>query len=967
MKQLLKGASLMLLLFMTVLSASAKDERLYLSSRVKDAITKMDLTEAKVLLYDSVGNVRDSVQADKGMRIINGEIEKMSFFGFAVPRVDSTYVFDVMCPGYLTETVTFQVEKIGKREDSRDMPIVYLKRAPRQLGEVTVTASKIKFYNKGDTLVFNADAFQLAEGSMLDALIAQLPGVELNDNGQIKVNGQYVESLLLNGKEFLDGNNQLMLENIGAYTVKNIEVYEGQTRLEKWRGDPNADKHLTMDVKLKREYNAGIILNAQGGYGTEDRYMGRLFASWFTPTTKLTLIGNINNLNDSRKPGKSDTWTPEMMPSGTREYKMGAFNYDYENPDETCRFNGYVNVEENSTDNRTTLARTNFLSGGNTFDNSFSRSKNRQLKLETRNYYNSYGKKLYYGGMMVGRYIKRDNNSSSISATFDKEQADITYEALEALYSDGSPERLDAVINRSINRSDGSRHEGEVQFYPTVEYKIPRTNDRLYFQLGVKYKDEKEERWRDYNINYGADPTPAVTRRQYFDNSPNQTLTLDATVGYRTFAAGINFGLTYSYRFLNRDRDSYMYALDQMADMGVYGTLPGGYLDTFDPDNSYTSRLIENKHDLCPDLTFYRDLNANSLMISVRPTISLLHQHFDYWRANRSYLVSRSSMLYALGRYSARIDFSMGKRPGDGRRTYRNQFVYEYRLDTKTPDLVHMIDIVNDSDPLNISLGNPGLKNAYVHNQTLTWNYKAHDTPVNNSLRLTHEMTSRALVRGYTYDTSTGIRRNRTYNVDGNNSLSASNNFNLQFGAKQEFMLSTSTDGRIINSADMIGVNLEDPVKSKVKTVTFNQGLKLGWQIGKQNLQLSGTFTDRRTTSSREDFHTINANHYNYGIIGQFVLPGGFGINTDFMFYTRDGYGVRELDTTDAIWNIRMTYTPKKSRWVFMIDGFDMLRQLSNVNYAVNAQGRTVSYTNALPRYILFSAQFRFNKQPKKR
>ncbi len=85
------------------------------------------------------------------------------------------------------------------------------------------------------------------------------------------------------------------------------------------------------------------------------------------------------------------------------------------------------------------------------------------------------------------------------------------------------------------------------------------------------------------------------------------------------------------------------------------------------------------------------------------------------------------------------------------------------------------------------------------------------------------------------------------------------------------------------------------------------------------------------------------------------------------MLYTRSGYGVRVLDTTDAIWNLRMTYTPKGGRWVFMVDGFDMLRQLSNVNYAVNAQGRTVSYTNALPRYILFSVQYRINKQPKKR
>ncbi|MDE5827351.1 MAG: hypothetical protein K2H57_07260, partial [Duncaniella sp.] len=99
----------------------------------------------------------------------------------------------------------------------------------------------------------------------------------------------------------------------------------------------------------------------------------------------------------------------------------------------------------------------------------------------------------------------------------------------------------------------------------------------------------------------------------------------------------------------------------------------------------------------------------------------------------------------------------------------------------------------------------------------------------------------------------------------------------------------------------------------------------------------------------------------------QFRLPAGFGLNTDFILYTRHGYGMKELDTTDAIWNVRLTYTPRGGRWVFMADGFDMLHQLSNVNYAINAKGRTVTYTNALPRYMLLTVQYRFNKQPKKR
>ena len=79
------------------------------------------------------------------------------------------------------------------------------------------------------------------------------------------------------------------------------------------------------------------------------------------------------------------------------------------------------------------------------------------------------------------------------------------------------------------------------------------------------------------------------------------------------------------------------------------------------------------------------------------------------------------------------------------------------------------------------------------------------------------------------------------------------------------------------------------------------------------------------------------------------------------------GYGVKELDSTDAVWNMRLTFSPKRNNhWLFSIDGFDLLHKLSNVHYAVTATGRTVSYTNSLPRYMVFTVQYRLNIQPKK-
>lgn len=950
--------------------AGNKNERdsLHLSGRVKESFGKTDLTNAVVVRYDAAGNPIDSIKTQGRSYTREGGFVDRAFFGFGVEKVDSTYTFDVVCPGYITQTVVYRVENVGKREVYRTIPTVFLEREPYKLKEVTVTASKIKFYNKGDTIVYNADAFQLAEGSMLDALIAQLPGVELNDDGQIKVNGEFVESLLLNGKQFLDGNNQLMLENIGAYTVKSVEVYKGQTVMEKWVGDPNSEKHLTMDVKLKREYNMGWIVNAQGGVGTEDRYSGRLFASWFTPTLKLSLIGNVNNLNDSRKPGQNDTWTPDMMPSGTREYRMGAVNYDYENPEETKRANGYVEVEHSSLNNRSVTARTNFLSGGNTYDNSFSRAKDRKLRVETRNRWSLNNDRVFSGGMVLGRHIRRDNGSSDISATFDREQADVTREVLEAIYSGGDPGLLESVINRSITRSDGSQRESEVQFYPYINWKVPGTNDNVLAELGVKYKDEKEERWRDYNINYGADPVPAVVKRQYFDNSPNRTLTLDGTIGYKASFGNLRVGLDYSYRFLARDRDSYMYALDRLADMGIYGTVPAGYLDSFDPENSYTSRLIENRHSISPLLSWTPMTGNSRIVIQVNPELALLHQHLDYWRGGRSYFVGKSYFLTVAKSNSILFMLNTGLRSlGGGMARYTNQFTLNYSMDTKTPDPLHRIDIVNDADPLNITLGNPNLKSSHIHKPMLSWNYSSPSATMTNLASLYLEFTDNALVRGYTYDTSTGIRRTRTYNVSGNSIKTFSNRFSYQFGNRDQFTLYSTTSASLTDNADMIGVDLQEPVKSKVRTANLGQNLKFDWQIGRQNLSVKGSFDNRHTTSTREDFRTIDARHFNYGFIGQFRLPGGFGINTDFTFYSRRGYGVRELDTTDAIWNVRLTYTPKGGRWVFMADGFDMLHQLSNVNYAVNASGRTVSYSNALPRYLLFSVQYRLNIQPKKR
>lgn len=110
----------------------------------------------------------------------------------------------------------------------------------------------------GDTLVYNADAFNLSEGSMLSSLIKKLPEVEINKGGEITVNGQRVESMLLNGKDFMNSDRELLLENMPAYMVKKIKSYERIPLTARGTNrEKEVQKELVMDIDLKRDYHTG--------------------------------------------------------------------------------------------------------------------------------------------------------------------------------------------------------------------------------------------------------------------------------------------------------------------------------------------------------------------------------------------------------------------------------------------------------------------------------------------------------------------------------------------------------------------------------------------------------------------------------------------------------------------------------------------------------------------------------------
>ncbi len=943
-------------------SQKKDDNKSLLRTSIKDATWKRDVEDAFVIPYDNDGNPLDTIKAN-GFKWNGSEVVKTSDVSVPVNQGDTSVVFDAGAPGYETITVHWTFKPLSKREVSRDMDPILLNKN-RVLKEVTVTASKVKFYNKGDTIVYDADAFQLAEGSMLDALISQLPVAKIDENGRITVIGEFVETLLLNGKDLCNNEQSVMLENIPAYTVKNVQVYKGRTKEEKFTGDETTPRHLTMDVKLKKEYSNGWLINAQAGYGTSDRYLGRLFASWFSPTTSVVVTGLANNLNDNRTPGKSDSWTPESMPSGTMRTSEASIRYNHEKSDESLQANGALSVVGGSNDYSTSTSATNFLSGGDNYERRFSSSKSSRFSIRTwHSGYVSFHKVHRFGLDISGDYSKTDNYGDGLSATFTKDYADISKEALEAIYGNTSADVLKDIVNRSATLSEGSLRSGSFSVNPSVSFRLPGSSERISVRSHVAYTTSKRYSWNDYNINFGADPVPAERRRQYTDDSPNYKKEIGYSVSYSRPMRGAFLHMTYNYSFIDAAKDSYMYGLEKLEDMGIFGVLPTDYASALDPSNSYTSRTFTNYHNLQLSYSYTKSFEKSELMVGVMPQIGIEHTRFDYWRDNRSYLVKRT--FFKMPRTFATIWLRfLFSKYDEGR--YANTIQYQPSVYNQNPQLLHLVDVVNTSNPLSIEEGNPDLRDAYVQQHSLSWGFTPQDKPINNRLAFSAEIISDALVRGYVYNTQTGVRRYKTYNVSGNTNFVIVNSFNWQFGKQKQFSLGSGTKCDINNNTDMVGINLDTPTKAQVRNTELSQHLVLSYRIGKQTITVNGSASHRHTSSERPDFNTIDAQHYKYGVSGVFSLPAGFGISTDLNFYKRVGYGIDELDTTDAVWNMRLTYTPKGTRWTFMADGFDLLHKLSNVNYAVTATGRTVSYSNTLPRYFIVSVQYRLNIQPKK-
>lgn len=931
--------------------------------RIVDSFTNLPISNVKLTLLSADSTVIDTCRTfiwnDKA-------VHPDSYFYMQKNLSEGKYIFKIEHPDYFTTFVDKEL-LFKSRNTSIDMQDIPIKRKGMEnkehmLGEIVVKSTKIKMVMKGDTIIYNADAFNLPQGSMLDALIRQLPGATLNSNGEIFINGRKLDYLTLNGKDFFKGNNKQLIDNLPNYTVKNLKVFEKSTDRSQAMGVDIDKKDYIMDISLKKKYEKTFIANFDIAGGTNSRYATKAFGLYFTPRLQLSIFSNINNVNEDRKPGEKGDWDPTKLPNGQVIQKTVGLNATVSNEKNTLENNLSTSFSWRDTHNISQIIAESFLNGGNNFSRSISDVKSKNFIYDFQNNL-KISKPIFLKSTIKLNYNKFDNWGSVRSARFNADPSPIgsTEAILDTIFSSSRNRHVnDFGVNRLSSKTYGFGHSLTTFANVNAYTQLP-SGDRISALIEGDYLNTTNSMFNNYQLKYLKSNAINDYRNRY-DNTPSYSYNYRVGPQY-TFVIPNGFRLFTGYQYQQKGsyRNNQKYRLDKLykwqEENHALGSLPSSrdsLLLALDANNSYKGYYISKQNSVSLGFGCSKSKNHNNVFFNTNVSIGYKSEKLDY----RNSLLNTSVKQYNwVSGLSLNMGFTINK----------YSFYSTITSKMETPDLYSKITRSDNSNPLAISLGNPNLKNSRKTNVSLTFSD-------NNNRRFKLPMAfinininQNAVANGFTYNPTTGVYTYKPQNVKGNwyGNIGLYDTFPLD--NKNNFTLVNAIVYSYNHNVDFIGVTGQtESMLSKVNNHWLEDNLSLNYQKGGLTCSLVGEMKWRYANSRRENFSTIRTLDFNYGMLGSYKFKFGLETGMDLKMFSRRGYSDPLINANDLICNVYISKSFAKGKLAAKLEGYDIFHQLKNISYEINGQGKTETRFNAIPNYLMLHLIYKMNISGKK-
>ena len=923
---------------------------------VRDNYSGELLPGAKVSVWNATKDTLLLAQLD--IREINGNFS--NFDGWVPLR--GQYVLRAEMEGYVPAEFPLKVKtsEFGKPmkywEVKRPITLNRVMKT-RTLGEASVTASRIMMVTKGDTTIYYADAFNLPEGSMLDALISRIPGAKIDCNGRITIDGQFYPQIMVNGRKFFDGNPQVALHNLPSYTVHTVKTYPFLSKNRELSGD-TTNLPMVLDVRLKRQYMRNWLSNYEVGGGSKTNgggdalWLARLFALRYTKQSSLAFYGSANNLNDAQRPGKEGEWQKIRLEDGNRKTQMGGVDFRVEGSKSGWKYGGTLEAKHQTMQSETesndesyyssyTLRRHERWTGKNSTTNA---SLNNDIEKAWRN-------------SSLDINVKADYQWGT-ETSHNSEQQYEARQGFETVYSRmQSASALEDLLLQREQANHSTRHQWQSEGRATYSLKAPWNGH--FTQLTANYHASKTdyESWKNDRIAYTDASVNGINTRQFYEEpSKSYDFSLNGAYllyGYYRRKTQLKVTLAYQYKqtFASGHR-----TLENVLPDGETALPPSGddaLNRVLDLNNSFHTTERERSHQLQPKL---EGRLWGFLSWKFTPQFKLVKRHIYDFRASSEQSMEKRNVVFDP---ELSFNFSRGQFPST--RIYQ----FSYRRKEELPLLQRMLDVTDTSNPLVRRVGNPTLKNA----QRQTW---AADMTVLKMvrpvvfLRASYSKMDHAIGTTRSYDPTSGITTYRPENINGNRSFDASCRVSTSLDKMKRWELNQTLSFTRQHSVDFNSFGTETAERMAVNNNIWSNNLELTWQVKKSTL---GFVCDLRHThqhSAQSSFGSQSFMDISYGLTATTPLVWHFSLNTDLTAYTRRGYADHSMNTTDWVWNAAMSRPlGRKQTWVMTLRGYDILHQISNVRRSINSQGRTETWYSTIPSYVMLQIQYHLVAKPK--
>jgi len=885
----------------------------------------------------------------------------------AVTDTDGNFTIKSPSEGNFTLKVTYVGFKTFTRKitlkDGKNYQAGTISLSPDaiMLKGATVTAHASKVTLKADTFVYNAAAFRTPEGSVVEELVKRLPGAEVSDDGTIKINGKEVKKILVDGKEFMTGDTKTAIKNLPTNIIDRIKAYDKQSDLARVSGIEDGEEETVLDFGIKQGMNKGVMVNADLAAGTKSRYAGRVFGGVMKNDLKVFLMANANNTNDMGFPGGGGGGRWGGGRQGLNAMKMTGVNINYEKTDK-LKIDGSVRWNHQDGDTYSKTASSTFFSEsttqyGNSVSQSFTRANswNAQMRLE------------WQPDTMTNimfrptfRYNSNDGTTQSSSATFDKNPYDYADDPLAEVYTlAGQGIVKNFSSQNSISYSDSKNVGGMLQF----NRRLSNTGRNVTLQLNGNWSEGNSKSMSNnfselFQVENYLGTGDSVYQTNRYNVTPQDNWSYSARLTYSEpimRQVYLQFSYRYQYSYTKSDRMTYSF-----NDLDFSGITPlyrnwDAYLGRLQhPLSTYAddllSRMSEYKnytHTAEMMLRIVRKAFNFNIGFQVIPQKSHFLQDYQGVHADTTRTVTN---------FTPTLDFRWKK-------SQTGQLRFTYRGRSQQPSMSDLLDIVDDSDPLRITRGNPGLKPSFTQNFNLFYNdyFQKHQRAVMTFVNFS--TTSNAISNKTTRVEETGGTITRPENINGNWNGNLGFMFNTALDSAAFFNINTFTNLNYNHRVGYVSVDTEsDSQKSVTNSLGIGERLAASYRNDWLEVELNGSLNYTRSRNDLQSNSNLDTWQFSYGTMLGLTAPWGTSLTTNLNMQSRRGYSDASMNTNELIWNAQLSQSFLKGNALTVsLQLYDILHQQSTVSQTLTAMQKSDTQYNAITSYAMLHVIYRLN------